>query len=318
MMKLRVFIFVLLVFIFHSVSQAAILLDRVVAVVNQEVITWSDLYKAMEFEASDKMRGLKDEEKRKIFKENEGIFLESLIDMKLQLQAAKQLGIDATTDDVNSTIADIRKKYSLDEPALIESLKKEGFTFDEYKKKIAEQIILSRVVSQQIKSRIVVSETDVQKQMGEDKNILAEGEAYRLRQIFFKRPDSSNDRKAVEGKADAVLKQLKAGEDFSALAQKYSEDPSRKAGGDLGFVKKRYMAKEFIDVISRMKAGEVSQPFWTDRGLHIVRLEEKSEKHSEAELKESIRNKLIEKYSSEKYKSWLRGLRENAYIEIRL
>ena len=109
MMKLRVFIFVLLVFIFHSVSQAAILLDRVVAVVNQEVITWSDLYKAMEFEASDKMRGLKDEEKRKIFKENEGIFLESLIDMKLQLQAAKQLGIDATTDDVNSTIVDIRK-----------------------------------------------------------------------------------------------------------------------------------------------------------------------------------------------------------------
>ena len=201
---------------------------------------------------------------------------------------------------------------------MIESLKKEGFAFDEYKKKIAEQIILSRVVSQQIKSKIVVSESDVQKQMGEDKNILAEGEAYRLRQIFFKKPDSSNDRKAVEGKADAILKQLKAGEDFSALAQKYSEDPSRKAGGDLGFVKKRYMAKEFIDVVSRMKAGEVSQPFWTDRGLHIVRLEEKSEKHSEAELKESIRNKLIEKYFSEKYKSWLRGLRENAYIEIRL
>jgi len=318
MMKLKVFIFVLLVFIFHSVSQAAILLDRVVAVVNQEVITWSDLYKAMEFEASDKMRGLKDEEKRKIFKENEGIFLESLIDMKLQLQAAKQLGIEASTDDVNSTIVDIRKKYSLDEPALIESLKKEGFAFDEYKKKIAEQIILSRVVSQQVKSKIVVSESDVQKQMGENKNILAEGEAYRIRQIFFKRPDSSNDRKAVEGKADAVLQQLKAGEDFSALAQKYSEDPSRKAGGDLGFVKKRYMAKEFIDVISQMKAGEVSQPFWTDRGLHIVRLEEKSEKHSEAELKESIRNKLIEKYFSEKYKSWLRGLRENAYIEIRL
>lgn len=318
-MKLKVFIFVFLVFIFHSISHAGILLDRVVAVVNQEVITWSDLYKAMEFEASDKMRGLKDEERRKIFKENEAIFLESLIDMKLQLQAAKQLGIDATTDDVNSTIADIRKKYSLDEPALIESLKKEGFTFDEYKKKIAEQIILSRVVSQQIKSKIVVSESDVQKQMGENKNILAEGEAYRIRQIFFKRPDSINDRKVVEEKAALVLQQLKSGEDFSALAQKYSEDySSRKTGGDLGFVKKSYMAKEFIDVISQMKAGEVSQPFWTDRGLHIVRLEEKSEKHSEAELKESIRNKLIEKYSSEKYKSWLRGLRENAYIEIRL
>ncbi|TAL26063.1 MAG: hypothetical protein EPN94_03945 [Nitrospirae bacterium] len=318
MMKLKAFIFVLLIFMFHSTSQAAILLDRVVAVVNQEVITWSDLYKAMEFEASDKMKELKDEDKRKIFKENEGVFLESLIDMKLQLQAAKQLGIEATADDVNSAIADIRKKYSLDEPALIESLKKEGFTFDEYKKKIAEQMILSRIVTHQVKSKIVVSESDIEKQMGENKGILADGEAYRIRQIFFKKTDAGADRKAIEQKAEGILKQLKAGEDFAALAKQYSEDPSRKAGGDLGFVKKRYMAKEFIDVISRLKAGEVSQPFWTDRGLHIIRLEEKSEKHSEAELKESIRNKLIEKYSSEKYKSWLRGLRENAYIEIRL
>lgn len=318
MKRLSIFILIILFFMIHAGSQAAILLDRVVAVVNQEVITWSDLYKAMEFEASDKMQGLKDEEKRKIFKENEGVFLESLIDIKLQLQAAKQAGIDATPEDVNDAIADIKKKYSIDEAALIESLKKEGFTLEEYKKKIAEQIILSRVVSQQVRNKIVVSESDIGKYMEENKDLLMDGEAYRIRQIFFKEPAVSTDRKTIEEKADAVLQELKAGEDFSSLAKKYSEDPSRKTGGDLGFIKKSYMAKEFINAVSQMKAGDVSQPFWTDRGLHIIKLEEKAESLSEAELKEAVKNKLLEKYFSEKYRSWLRGLRGNAYIEVRL
>ncbi len=318
MIKLRLFILIPLIFIFYAGAQAAILLDRVVAVVNQEVITWSDLYKAMEFEASDKMKELKDEEKRKIFKENEGVFLEGLIDMKLQLQVARQSGIEATPEDVNNAINDIKKKYSLDEPALIESLKKEGITFDEYKKKIGEQIILNRVVSQQVRSKIVVSGADVEKHMAENKDILTDTEAYRIRQIFFKKPAGGTDRKTIEEKADTVLQQLRAGEDFSSLAKKYSEDPSSKTGGDLGFVKKRFMAKEFIDAISKMKVGDVSQPFWTDRGLHIIKIEEKSDTQSEAQLKEGIRNKLLEKQFSEKYKNWLRGLRENAYIEIRL
>jgi len=318
MKKLKLLILIALVIMIHSGSQATILLDRVVAVVNQEVITWSDLYKAMEFEASDKMRGLKDEEKRKIFKENEGIFLEGLIDMRLQLQAARQFGIDATPEDVNDAIADIKKKYSIDDRTLMESLKKEGFTLDEYKKKLTEQIILSRVVSQQVKNKVVVSETDIEKYIAENKDLLTDGAAYKIRQIFFKKPGSSIDKKAVEEKADKIIQKLKTGEDFSSLAQEYSEDPSRKTGGDLGFVKKRYMAKEFINVISQMRVGDVSQPFWTDRGLHIIKLEERSERQGEAELKETIRNKLMEKQFSEKYKSWLRGLRENAYIEIRL
>lgn len=317
MKRIILFVFIVSVFASHSVVHSAILLDRVVAVVNQEVITWSDLYKAMEFEASDKMQELSPDEKRRIFKENEGIFLDSLIDVKLQLQAAKQAGIEATREDVNDAISEIKKKYSIDDPTFKESLKKEGFTVDEYKKKLEEQIMLSRIVAQQVKTKIVVSDKDLEKYMIENKVFLADGEGYKIRQIFFKKP-VGNDRKIVEEKAGEILVQLKAGDDFASLAQKYSEDPSRKTGGDLGFIKKSQMAKEFLDVVSQMKVGDVSQPFWTDRGLHIIKLEDKTEKQSEVELKESIRNKLLEKQFSEKYKGWVRGLRENAYIEIRL
>lgn len=318
MIKLRGFILILFVLVIHGGARASILLDRVVAVVNKEVITWSDLYRAMEFEASDEMKALKDEEKRKIFKENEGIFLESLIDVKLQLQAAKKLGIDATIEEVNEAIEGIKKKYSLNEEALIESLRKEGFILEGYKKKLAEQITLSKVVSQQVRGKIVVSENEVKKYIEENKDAIGDGEGYRVKQIFFKRPDNSADRKATEEKANTVLQRVKAGEDFSSLAKEYSDDPAGKAGGDLGFIKKAHMAREFIDVVSRMNVGDVSQPFWTDRGLHIVKLEEKSGSRNIDELKEDVRNKLLEKRFSEEYKNWIRGLREKAYIEIRL
>ncbi|RJQ40954.1 MAG: hypothetical protein C4550_02575 [Nitrospiraceae bacterium] len=318
MIRLKAVILAFTVLALCSISSAAILLDKVIAVVNQEVITWSDLYKAMEFEASDKLKGLKEEEKRRLFKENEAQFLDVLIDMKLQIQAARQRGIDATAEEIAEAINDIKKRYSMDEQTFTASLKKEGFTLDEYKKKLAEQIILSRVVSQEVRNKIVISDTEIAKYTEKNKDALITDDAYRIRQIFFIKPKNSSDKKTTEDKADTIYQQIKAGENFASLAQKYSEDPSGKAGGDLGFIKKGIMAKEFTDALSQMKAGDVSKPFWTDMGLHIIKLEEKMEKQSEAAIKESAKNKLVEQRFSERYKHWLRELRETAYIEIRL
>jgi len=318
MTRLKIFLCTLILLIFCSVAGAAILLDKVIAVVNQEVITWSDLYKAMEFEASDKLKEMKEEEKRKIFKENEASFLEVLIDMKLQIQSAKRKGIDASAEEIAEALNDIKKKYSMDDEKLAVALKKEGFTLDEYKKKLSEQIILSRIVSQEVKNKIVVSEAELAKYLEKNRDSLITDDSFRVRQIFFKRPKSAADRKALEEKAEAVYQQIKAGENFAWLAQKYSEDPSGKTGGDLGLIKKGLLAKEFIEVLPQMKAGDTSKPFWTDMGLHIFKLEEKIEKQSEAAIKESAKNQLAEQRFSERYKQWLRELRENAYIEIRL
>jgi len=318
MTRLKIIISLLIILSFCGVSGAAILLDKVIAVVNQEVITWSDLYKAMGFEASDKLKELKEEERAKIFKENEAQFLEVLIDMKLQVQAAKQRGINATPEEITEALNEIKKKYSMDDQALATSLKKEGFTLDEYKKKVAEQIILSRVVSQEVKAKIVVSDAEIAKYLEKNKDAVIADDAFKIRQIFFKKPKNTADKKGVEEKAESVYQQLKAGENFALLAQKYSEDPSGKAGGDLGFIRKDVMAKEFTDVLSQMKIGDVSQPFWTDRGLHIIRLEEKADKQSVAAVKEAARLKLQEQYFAERYKQWMRELRESAIIEIRL
>lgn len=305
-------------FLFSVASRASILLDRVVAVVNKEVITWSDLYKAMEFETTRKTKKLSEEERRKLFKESEASFLETLIDMNLQLQEARRLGIDVSQNDVTEAISNIQKKYSMSQADFVESLKKEGLSLEEYKKRLSEQILINKVITYQIRNKIVISDSEVNRYVEANKKTFSGSETYKLRQIFFKKPEGNKDKKAIEDKAVEVIKRLKNGEDFSDLARIYSEDSSARSGGDLGLVDKNLLSKEFIGVLSGMNVGDYSIPFWTETGLHIVKLDRKISAGNADKLKDDIRKQLADEKFLERYKSWIKGLREKAHIEIRL
>lgn len=297
---------------------AAVLLDRVVALVNKEVITWGDLYKLMEYEATDQVKTLNEEERMKIFKESESAFLEKLIDMRLQLQEARRLGLEVTPEEVRETIESVKKKYSLTDNALRESLKKEGLTFEEYEKRLSEQIIISKLVNQQVRKKIIVLEEEVKKYMDANKENLSDGEAFKIKQILFKGPKNDADKEVIEEKASIIIQRLKAGEDFSVLAEEYSEDPSGRLGGNLGFIKKSYLTEEFVNKLSAMNVGDVSIPFWTEKGLHIIKLDEKIPAQNIDEVRENVRKQLTEDKVLETYKSWIKDLRTKAYTVIRL
>lgn len=318
MLKFKITIIILLLFIFPRVFSAAVLLDRVVAIVNKEVITWSELYRMMEFEATDQVKAMKEEERMKIFRGNEALFLERLIDMRLQIQEAKKLGLDVTPEEVTEAIENIKKKHSMTDANFSESLKKEGLTLETYKKLLSEQIVISKVVNQQIRNKIVVSDEEVKKYIEDHREMLSDSETYNLSQIFFRKPKDDTGKKTVEEKGVLIIQRLKAGENFSALAKEYSEDPSGKLGGHLGFVKKSHIAKEFKEVLTHMKTGDFSMPFWTEKGLHIIKLDEKISAQNIDVVKENVRKQLIEEQFLDKYKSWVKGLREKAYIEINI
>jgi len=313
-----VLIILFLGFLFNSESYSAVLLDRVVAVVNKEVITWSELYKTMEYESAEQVKQMSDAERAKIFKANEAEFLDRLIDMRLQIQEANNLGITVSAEEVAEAVGNIKKKYSLTDKSFEESLRKEGMTFDEYKRKLSDQMLISHFVNKQIRQKVVVSGEDVNKYIEASGESAIAEESFRIRQIFMKSPKDEQGRSLVEEKAAMIMERLRAGEDFSSLAKEYSEDASAKLGGDLGSVKKDQMAKELIEVLSSMKAGDVSRPFWTGTGLHIIKLEDKVSARTPDEMKETVRMRLMEGQFSEKYKSWLKALHEKARIEIRL
>ncbi len=311
-------LFFLLIFLFSQTVNASILLDRIVAVVNKEVITWSELYKTMEYEATDKIRGLNEQERLKIFKDNEKIFLEQLIDQKFQIQEAERLGYEVTKEEINEAIENIKNKYSLTDNEFEASIKKEGMTFEEYKEKLSEQILISKFLNRQIRSKIVISDEEIKRYIELNKDKLDNSDSFRIRQIFFKNPLRDEDRIKVEEKAKLIIQKLNEGEDFSTLAKEFSEDPSSKIGGDLGLIKKNLLANEFIKVLSQLEVGQVSEPFWTDNGLHIIKLEEKVTAKSNEQIKEDIRQQLLEIKFAEKYRDYIKSLREKARIDIRL
>lgn len=306
-----------------TVSSSAILLDKVMAIVNKEVITWSDLYKAMEFDATDEIKAMKDEDRRRFFKENESVFLESLIDMRLQLQEAAKTGISASDEDVNRAIENIKKKYSMTDEAFKDAISKEGFTLAEYRKKLSEQITISRIVEQEVRSKVLITEGEIDKYIAGHKEMEKESEGFNISHIFFKgsrvkSQGSSDDMKKLEEKAMDIYKKIKAGENFSEMAKQYSEDASARNGGELGFIRKSDMSKDFLNVLSKMKIGDVSEPFWGDNGIHIIRLNDRREFKSQHELREIVRQKLLDEKFNKEYRNWIKGLREKAYVEIKL
>jgi peptidyl-prolyl cis-trans isomerase SurA len=305
------------ILLFYDFTHANVLLDRVVAVVNQDVITWSELYKAMEADASPKMKELQKDEQRKVFKENEAVFLETLINLRLQLQEAKNAGIRVSDEELQGAIDNIKKKYSMSDDAFNESLKQEGLTFAEYKKRLWEQIVISKLVNSQIRNKIVVTDEDLSKFVAENKEVLENTESYSISQILLKKQKDVDNRK-LEEKADDLLKKIEQGESFSDLAKQYSEDPSAKAGGDLGLLKKSQLNKNFTDIISQMKPGDVSKPFWTENGLHIIKLESRTEVKNKGEALEEARERLNNKLFRERYNAWIKSLREKSFIEVRL
>ncbi len=315
MHKKILFVVCLAVFCYASLANSAILLDRIVAIVNKEVVTWSELYKAMEFEATDEIKAMKEEDRRRFFKENEMDFLNSLIDIRLKLQEANKVGIRVSPDEINRAIEDIKKRHGMTEEMFKEAIKQEGFTLTEYRRRLAEQIIVSRLVEQEIRAKILVTEREIDKYLSENKDLLKEEEGFNISHIFLRRQD---DRKQVEEKAMEIYKMLKDEANFQNIARQYSEDASARVGGNLGFIKKAHIMPEFLNILFDMKAGDISKPFWSENGMHILRLNEAITLKDAEKLREIARQRLMNEKLSRDYKNWIKGLRERAYVEIKI
>jgi peptidyl-prolyl cis-trans isomerase SurA len=315
MHKKILFVVCLAVFCYASIANSAILLDRIAAIVNKEVITWSELYKAMEFEAADEIKAMKEEDRRRFFKENEMDFLDSLIDIRLKLQVADRAGIRVSPAEVDRAVEDIKKKHGMTDEMFKEAIKQEGFTLAEYRRRLAEQIIVSRLIEQEIRSKILVTDREIDKYASENKDLLKENKGFNISHIFLRRQD---DRKQVEEKAMEIYKLLRDGADFQDTARQHSEDASARVGGNLGFIRKAHMSPEFLNILSDMKAGDISKPFWSENGVHILRLDEVITLGDTGKLREMARQRLMTEKLNRDYKNWIKGLRERAYVEIKL
>jgi peptidyl-prolyl cis-trans isomerase SurA len=203
---------------------AGVMLDRVVAVVNEEAITLSELYRAMQQELGRNLQSASKEKKMEMLRNNEYSFLEKMIDKSLLLQEARKKGLTVSKKEVDRAIQSIKQEHSVSEEELTEALREEGLTYANYKKRVFEQILTTRLMQQEVLEKITVSNDDIHLYLRE--NGLKNGTQYRIRQIFVEKAQNKSSVKKI----DELQRRLASGEDFGRLARAYSEGPAGSKG----------------------------------------------------------------------------------------
>lgn len=296
----------------------AILLDRVVAVVNNEVITWSELRAMVEREGRSLLEGLTDDVRSAKLQGMEKQFLNTMIDIKLQLQEARNRGLSVTPEETEGAMNDIKSKYGLTDEAFFDSLAQEGLSLDDYREELSDQILISKLTRQSVTSAIFISDEEIQEYYEENMEGFRGQESVKIRQILLIGPPDESMKPEIEARASEIMKRIREGEDFAEVAKSFSEGPSREFGGDLGYITRGSVLREVEERAFGLETGEVSDPFWSSSGLHIIKLEDRREGVQLDNVINEIQEALHRERFQSLYEDWIKTLREKAYIEINL
>ena len=280
------------------------LLDRIVAIVNDEVITLSELKQAMIYLT--KTSNPPSEVKRRV--------LEEIINVRLTVQQAKKLGLQVKDGEVERAIRNIIAQNGITLKKLKEDLIREGSSYEDYKDWIKTQLLKSKLIGLQVQSKVTVTDEEIKKYYQAHIDEYKGYTEYRLRHILL--PFTS----AYEDKKQEILRLLKEGISFSELAQKYSQAPTAKDGGDLGWIKARDLTPEIRNIVTLLQPGEISPWIKTHSGFQLIQLEKRREVPAKtfSEVKEEIYRLFYQQKMEERYQQWLTQLREKAYIKILL
>ena len=302
-------------------AKSAEIVDRIVAVVNDEIITLIELNSSLKPYA-EKIQSLgypPEKEQQLLFNVRKDM-LDRLINQKIEDQEIKRSKVEISEEQIDKTIERIKETNFLTDEQLRAALAKDGLTVEEYRHKIKEQILRERLVNLKVKSKIVITKEDIKAYYEKHIDEYGGKQKYHLRNIIMKVPLFSDSEKKLEIKArmDEILEKLKAGESFKALATKHSESPAASDGGDLGKFEFDSLSPQLQKAIEKIKPGEFTPVLDTDQGYQIFFLEEilsakgKTLEEVTPEIERILFNESIDK----KYQAWIGDLRKQSVIKI--
>jgi peptidyl-prolyl cis-trans isomerase SurA len=247
--------------------------------------------------------------------------LERLIDDELILQQATELKLTVTSEQVDSSIEEIKRQNNIDDAQLAEALRGQGMSMAAYRSDLKKQLLRFRVINIAVGSRVTISDDDVKtyydRHMKSGANVQV-----RASHIFVAIPEGADASVIAEKQAQAkrLLDRALAGEDFAKLAREASDDPATRAeGGDLGYFGKDMLPKAIEEMVFAMKPGEVRGPVRADRGFHVIKLVDRKTKDPKPldDVKDDVRMQLRQKEMERQTKSYLADLRKKTLVDIR-
>ena len=251
-------------------AQAVTLVDRIVAVVNKEVITYSELNEAVgTAERQMRRQGTPSPERAVLERQ----MLERLILDKAQLQLARETGIridelqlDRAVERVaqtnNMTLADFRR-----------ALEADGIVFDSWRNDVRTQMMMARLREREVENRVQVSDSEVDLFLDQQK-AHPDGAEYNLAHILVRIPEQASPERIRQARerAEQALAEAKGGAPFARVAASFSDAPDALQGGALGWRSHDRVPELFAEVLSQMKPGDVNGPLRSPAGFHIVQL----------------------------------------------
>ena len=303
-------LFVLIFFlIMLSFSVRAEVVDEVVAVVNNEIITLSELARVAQANVpnGDSYR----------YRE----VLEGLIDQKLIDQATKDMQINVSEKEIDEVIQAFKESNKITDVQLQDALRQQGLTWEKYRKEIRDGLRRKQAIAQTIRPEFSLSDKEIKDFYEKHPDDFLEPSQVKIEQIFFPFPDQATPekKKEVSQSAEESLKKIKSGENFQKVAQKCNL-PENSASCDIGTYKRGELTDALDQEAFALKPGEISNIIPTDKGCCIIRVLERSEEKTKGieDARQAISNYLFQQKIGEKLQEWIEELRANAYIDIKI
>lgn len=255
-------------------EEIAPLVDRIVAVVNNDVITLSELTDRTNLIAAQlSKQGMTLPERSVLMRQ----VLEKLIYDAVQKQYAKEIGLQVDDTELDHTIERIAQDNKMALPAFRETVEKGGVSFAKFREEIRTEMLLARLREREVDSRVVVTDSEVDNQLKQEQAAGSDSQTeYHLAHILVVVPENMGVRslEAYQKKIEAAQQQLGKGVPFAQVAASFSEAPDALSGGDLGWRPASRLPAIFTDVLSHMKPGDNSPVLRSANGFHIVHLVE--------------------------------------------
>jgi parvulin-like peptidyl-prolyl isomerase len=302
-------------------SSSEAVVDRVVAVVNQEMITLSEVEKLVnpfqeQIVAEDRL------EKRERIQALCRQVLEKLIEEKLIDQEVKKSGIKIPSKEIEATLEEVKRRNAATQEELEKALAADGLTLETYRKQIEKILQRKKLINWSVKVETKVGEKELRDFYQKNLYRYRPNESYRPGQILFVVPKGATPEEVreIRKKCQTVLEKIKGGGDFGEMALLYSEDASNKNQGDLGYFKKGELVPAFEREALRLKIGEVSGIIRTDFGFHIIKLLDRKgvEPLPYEEAKEKVQADYYDSEMEKAFRQYLSTLKEKSVIEIKL
>ncbi len=263
----------LLLLLHAAVAPAEQLLDRIIAVVDQDVVMLSELRS----KAQENLANLKRTNANPMPSRNQLLSraLDELIIDKLLLAEAARLGIEADQELIARAIAGIAKNNNLTVPQLRQALQDEGQDFRQFQDKIRDQLIVNRLLNREVTNRIQVTDSEIEQHLTLQAAAPEGRGMVNLLHILIATPDGASPAQiqSSQKKAESAKSRIDRGETFRAVALDTSDGRRAINGGDLGWLPIAGLPRGFNELVNSMQAGEVRGPFRSNAGFHIIKVE---------------------------------------------